>query len=84
MPGVRVVAETVPSECTEAEKIERAVEAVLEAIVDALTRPLSREEAIEDGRNLQRFSWIVVRFLSVALVIGREMCSWSIRSCPWR
>jgi len=61
MPGVRVVAETVPSECTEAEKIERAVEAVLEAIVDALTRPLSREEASPRPKETEAPSRIIFK-----------------------
>ena len=44
MPGVRVVAETVPCECTEPERIARGVHAVIDDIVAALTVPLTRDE----------------------------------------
>ncbi|MAF49345.1 MAG: hypothetical protein QF393_14470 [Rhodospirillales bacterium] len=45
MPKVRIIAETVPVECTVAEDIEAGVDAVMDDIVDALIRPLTEEEA---------------------------------------
>ncbi len=45
MPGARILAETVPVECTVAEVIESAMNAVMDDIVDALTRPLTEQEA---------------------------------------
>jgi hypothetical protein len=44
MPGVRVVAETVPCECTEPERIASGIHAVIDDIVAALTVPLTGEE----------------------------------------
>ena len=44
MPGVRVVSETVPCECTVPERIETGVRAAMDEVVLALTRPLTPEE----------------------------------------
>jgi hypothetical protein len=44
MPGVRVVAETVPCECTEPERIASGIHAVIDDIVAALTIPLTQDE----------------------------------------
>lgn len=44
MPGVRVVAETVPCECTESERIVSGIHAVIDDIVAALTVPLTQDE----------------------------------------
>ncbi|HKF76141.1 MAG TPA: hypothetical protein VKF59_08355 [Candidatus Dormibacteraeota bacterium] len=44
MPGVRVVAETVPCECTMPGRITSGVRAAIDDVVAALTRPLSQEE----------------------------------------
>ncbi len=44
MPGVRIIAETVPVECTVPADIEAGVDPVMDEIVDALIRPLSAEE----------------------------------------
>jgi hypothetical protein len=41
---VRTIPETIPSECTEIEKIKSGVDAVTDPIIDALTRPLSADE----------------------------------------
>jgi hypothetical protein len=45
MPGVRILGETIPVECTELEIIEEGVAAAMDGIIDALIRPLSEEEA---------------------------------------
>ena len=45
MPGVRIISETVPVECTVAEIIEERIETAMDEIVDGLIRPLSAEEA---------------------------------------
>jgi hypothetical protein len=45
MPGVRILAENVPVECTVDEITEAAVDEVMDDIVEALTQPLSEEEA---------------------------------------
>ncbi|TMC01941.1 MAG: hypothetical protein E6J41_31535 [Chloroflexi bacterium] len=44
MPGVRVVTETVPCECTEPDRIASGVHAVIDDIVAALTAPLTSDE----------------------------------------
>ncbi|MDP6173977.1 MAG: hypothetical protein QGF09_07430 [Rhodospirillales bacterium] len=44
MPGVRILAENVPVECTVPAITEAAVDEVMDDIVDALTRPLTKEE----------------------------------------
>ncbi len=44
MPGVRIVPEKVPCECTVTEAIEDGVRAVMDDIVSALTAPLTPEE----------------------------------------
>jgi len=45
MPGVRIVAETVPNECTVKEEIEVRISAAMDDIVAKLTQPLTEEEA---------------------------------------
>ncbi len=44
MPGLRVVPETIPSECTVHEEIEAGVDAVVRDMIAGLTRPLTAEE----------------------------------------
>ena len=45
MPGIRIISETVPSECSVAEEIEAGVSAVVDDIIAGLTKPLTSEEA---------------------------------------
>jgi hypothetical protein len=45
MPHVRVVAETVPCECSEQDVADAAIAKAMPAIIDAFTKPLSAEEA---------------------------------------
>lgn len=44
MPGVRIVPETVPCECTVMEYIELGVSAVVDDIIAGVTQPLTEEE----------------------------------------
>jgi hypothetical protein len=43
-PGLRVVSETVPPECTVPDQIRSGTTAVMDEIIEGLTRPLSAEE----------------------------------------
>ncbi|MBI2858832.1 MAG: hypothetical protein HYX90_07120 [Chloroflexi bacterium] len=45
MPGLRVVVEPVPRECTMREKTEAGISAVMDDIIGALTQPLTAEES---------------------------------------
>jgi hypothetical protein len=44
MPHLRVIPETIPSECTVTEQIEAGIDAIFDKIVAALTSPLTPEE----------------------------------------
>ncbi len=50
-PSLRLVSETVPSECSVMEEIDAALEAVMDEIVAGLTRPLTAEEAAPKARE---------------------------------
>ena len=45
VPGLRIIPENIPSECTVMEQCEAGVDAVFDQIVEALTKPLTSEEA---------------------------------------
>ena len=51
MPGVRVVPETVPCECTVPERITNGVRAAIDDVVLALTTPLTGEERSPSPRE---------------------------------
>ena len=54
MPGIRIVAESIPSECVIEEQLDIGIEAELENIIAALTKPLTAEEKTpkaKDGRE---------------------------------
>ncbi len=56
-PGLRIVAEVVPSECSVTERIDAALDAVMGAIVRGLSKPLTVEEASpkpRDGKGASR------------------------------
>ena len=61
MPGVRVVPETVPCECTVAERIAGGVHAAIDDLVDALTRPLTAEERSPSPREPESARGVVFR-----------------------
>lgn len=44
MPGLRILPEDVPSECTEASKIEAGVDKAMDDLVELLTQPLNNDE----------------------------------------
>ena len=43
MPGIRIVAESIPSECVVESQIEAGIDAELDNIITALTKPLTAE-----------------------------------------
>jgi hypothetical protein len=61
MPGVRVVYEAIPCECTVGERIEAGVNAVIDEIVAALTRPLTQEEISPKPKEPEKLSRIVFK-----------------------
>jgi hypothetical protein len=61
MPGVRIVPETIPCECTVKEDIEAGVSAAVDDIVVALTRQLTEEEKSPKGKEAEKLSRIVFK-----------------------
>ncbi len=61
MPGVRMVLETVPCECTVMEDIEGGVSAVMDDIVAALTQPLTAEEDSPKPGEVEKLSRMVFK-----------------------
>jgi hypothetical protein len=53
-PGLRIVPETVPSECDDKEQIEAGINAVMDDIVAALTRPLTAEEQSPKPQEIEQ------------------------------
>jgi hypothetical protein len=51
MPGVRIVAETVPCECSVEHEVETGVSGALAQIIEALTKPLTAEESSPKARE---------------------------------
>jgi hypothetical protein len=56
MSMLRIVAETVPPECTVTSKIEAGIDAAMSDILAALTRPLSAEEKAPRPKEAERLS----------------------------
>lgn len=61
MPGVRIVPEAVPCECSVMEQIEAEINAVMDDIIAALTQPLSDEEKSPKPKEVEKFSRIVFK-----------------------
>ncbi len=61
VPGVRVVPETVPCECTVPERIVSGVRAAMDDVVAGLTRPLTAEEMTPAPRELDGARGIVFK-----------------------
>ena len=61
MPGVRIVPETIPCECTVMEDIEAGVSAVVDDIVVALTRQLTEEEKSPKPKKVEKLSRVVFK-----------------------
>ncbi|MFC1945989.1 hypothetical protein ACFLW1_02190 [Chloroflexota bacterium] len=60
MPGLRIIAETVPCECTDEQQIEAVMNTALDDIVGALTGPLTDDEA-SPRREVEKTPRIVFR-----------------------
>ena len=61
MPGVRVVPESIVSECSVTEEIETGVSMVLEDIITALTKPLTAEEKSPQPKEVEKASRIIFK-----------------------
>lgn len=59
MPGVRIVSETIPCECTVMEEIEAGVSEAMDNIVAALTQPLTAEERSPKPKGIEKLPRIV-------------------------
>jgi hypothetical protein len=53
-PGLRVVSETVPPECTIPEEIRKGIIPVMDEIIAGLTRPLNAEEQFPRPREVEK------------------------------
>ena len=60
-PGIRIVAYTVPPECTVAEIRESGISAAMDDIIIALTRPLSDEEKSPTAKKKEKFPRVVFK-----------------------
>jgi len=61
MPEVRIVPETVVSECTDKEEIEAGITGVMDEIVAVLTRPLTAEEESPKPKEVEKPSRIIFK-----------------------
>jgi hypothetical protein len=61
MPGVRIVPETIPCECSIKEDAEAGISRVMAQILEALTKPLSAEEASPKKKESDSPSRIVFK-----------------------
>ena len=61
MPGIRVVFESIVSECTDIEEIEAGITAVMDGIFTALTDPLTEEEKSPGPKELEEPARIVFK-----------------------
>jgi hypothetical protein len=61
MPGLRIIGEMVPPECTVLAKIEAGIDAAMSDILEALTKPLTAEEKIPKAKEAEKLSRIVFK-----------------------
>jgi hypothetical protein len=61
MPGIRVIPESVPCECTVKEQIEVGANAIMDDVIDALTHPLTAEEKSPQPKDSMKPSRIVFK-----------------------
>jgi len=61
MPGVRVVPEPIPSECSVMAQIEAGVSAAIDDIIAALTKPLTEEEKSPKPKEVEKPSKIMFK-----------------------
>jgi hypothetical protein len=54
MPGVRIIAETVPCECSVNEEVETAIDAVMDRVIEGLIKPLSGEEKSPKAKEKEK------------------------------
>jgi hypothetical protein len=61
MPGIRIVAESIQSECVVETQIEAGIDAELDNIISALTRPLTAEERTPRPKDTEKPSRTVFK-----------------------
>jgi hypothetical protein len=61
IPGIRIVAESIPSECVVESQIEAGIDAELDNIIAALTRPLIAEERSPQRKGEEKPSRFVFK-----------------------
>jgi hypothetical protein len=61
MPTVRIVAETIPCECSVKEEVEAGIPLAMDQIIAALTQPLSAEEQAPKRKGKEKSSRIVFK-----------------------
>jgi hypothetical protein len=59
MPVIRIVYESIVSECTDMEEIDSGVSGVMDKVVAALTRPLSAEEKSPKSKDVEKLQRLV-------------------------
>ncbi len=60
-PGLRIVSESVPPECSVMEEIDACIDAGMENIIAALTKPLTPEEKAPKPKEMEQPSGIVFK-----------------------
>jgi hypothetical protein len=61
MPGIRVVPESIVSECTVVEEIEAGISPVMDKIISALTAPMTEEEKSPKSKQVEEPSRIIFK-----------------------
>jgi len=61
MPGLRIVSESVPCECTVMEDIETGINEVIDDIIASLIQPLTTEEKSPKQKELEKLPCIVLK-----------------------
>jgi len=61
VPGLRIVPETIPLDCTVMEEIESGVSAAMDDIIAALTQPLTDEEELPQAAEVEKLPHIVFK-----------------------
>ncbi|HEX2966924.1 MAG TPA: hypothetical protein VHO84_14145, partial [Syntrophorhabdaceae bacterium] len=60
-PGLRIIPETVPCECSVMEDADEGIATVMDQIVDALTKPLTDDEATPKTKDRENPTRIAFR-----------------------
>jgi len=61
MPGIRIIPQSVPCECSVPEEIEVGISAAMDDIVAGLTRPLTKEEKSPKPKEVEKTPKIIFR-----------------------